>query len=147
MFLGVTICSTVVPDVNPTPPLVFPSDELNVKIVQATEASTNKSSKSEISYLGNNNKISTNRQTSKVEGDIFTRHHDEILMSTSQPFTIKISGNYTENYIENKYYNNPVEESWASALTLCLILIIAFVLLGCFAFCMNKIQKLVRQII
>lgn len=141
LFLGVTICSTVVPDINPTPPLVFPSDGFHIKIVQATEASTNKSTKSEILYFGNNGNITTSRPTNQLDENMFIQRDDNALMSPSQPFSVQISKNYTENYIENKYYNNHVEGNWSTALTLSVILIMAFIVLGCSVFCINKVQK------
>lgn len=66
------------------------------------------------------------------------------LKSSSQPINViaKISDNYTENYIENKYYNNRVDESWASiVLTLFVLMVMAVIVLACSALCLKRVLK------
>lgn len=143
MFSGIVISTTIVPDINPTPPFEFPSDGLHVKIINFTEAMAKKSSNSSISYFGNNEKNTTVESTNQFREDIVRQLNGNVLTSPSLPINViaKISGNYAENYIENKFYSNHVEENWSTIITLSVIFVMAFIVLGCSALCMKKVLK------
>jgi len=103
-----------------------------VRIIQATEASTNITNKyTNILHGANNYERTTDKPTNQLLGEI------------KRPFTViaKISENYTENYIENKYYNNGFEERWSITLTFSILLTMTFIVLACSAICLKKIQK------
>lgn len=141
-FSGFTICSTIVPDINPTPPLEFPSDGLHVRIVQAT---TEASDVEITPYLniGNNDKTTTNSPANLIQEESKRKFTDR-LFKLSQPINViaKINENFTENYIENKYYSNHIEENWSSIiLTSIVLMVMAVIVLSCSALCLRKVQK------
>jgi len=137
---GIIICTTIQPDINPTPPLEFPSDGLHVKIIQAPEPYN--LTKPPMFYFGN--ETITDGPTNKFQEAIETKINDGVLKPSSLPINViaKISENYTENYIENKYYNNHID-SWTSiALTLIVLIVLAVMVLVCSALCLKKVQNL-----
>jgi hypothetical protein len=136
--VGVIICTTILPDTNPTPPLEFPSDGLHVRIIQAAEPYN--LTKPPMFYFGNDETI-TERPTNKLQEAI---EKNGVSKPSSQPINViaKISENYTENYIENKYYNNHID-SWTSiTLSLIVLAVIAVMVLACSALCLKKVQNL-----
>ncbi|XP_025194023.1 uncharacterized protein LOC112593722 [Melanaphis sacchari] len=135
------ICTTIHPDINPTPPLEFPSDGLHVRIVQAVEPYN--LTKPPMFNFGNNETI-TDEPTDKLQEAFKNELNDGVLKPSSQPINViaKISKNYTENYIENKYYNNHID-SWTSiTLTLIVLIVLSVMVLACSALCLKKIQNL-----
>jgi len=130
------ICTTAVPfETNPTPPLEFPSDELHVRIVQATEKN------------GNGNGETTT--ISQIEKEIRKQVDDDVYKSHWKPVNVisKISENYTDNftdnYIENKYYNNRIEDSWSSiTLSLIVLVIMAVIVVSFSVLCLKKVLNL-----
>lgn len=132
------ICTTAVPfDTNPTPPLEFPSDELHVKIVQATEKNSNGNNDGETSTI------------SQIEKEIRKQLDDGVYKSHWKPVNVisKISENYTDNftdnYTENKYYNNRVKDSWSSiALSLIVLAIMAVIVVSFSILCLKKVMNL-----
>ncbi|XP_025414365.1 uncharacterized protein LOC112686351 [Sipha flava] len=143
---GVTICSTIVPDINPTPPLEFPSDGLRVRIVQATTESSNvEITKPPFLNFENNDKLTTYNPDTSFQDKFNRQFSNSIFKSSSQPINViaKINENYTENYIENKYYNNRIEDNWSSILlTSIIFMVMAVIVLSCSALCLRKIQNL-----
>lgn len=138
---GVIICTTILPDTNPTPPLEFPSDGLHVRIIQAAEPYN--LTKPPMFYFGNNETI-TDGPINMFQEAIERQLDDGVSKPSSQPINViaKISENYTENYIENKYYNNHLD-SWTSiTLTLIVLIILAIIVLTCSALCLKKVHNL-----
>lgn len=144
-FSGVTVCSTIVPDINPTPPLEFPSDGLHVRIVQATTRASNiETTRPPFFNFEKNYKITTYSPAGKLKEEFNRQFTDNVFKSPSQPIHViaKINENYTENHIENRYYNNHIEENWSSiAITSIVLLVVAVIVLSCSALCLRKVQK------
>ncbi|CAI6345339.1 unnamed protein product [Macrosiphum euphorbiae] len=138
--VGVIICTTILPDTNPTPPLEFPSDG-HIRIIQAPEPYN--LTQPPMFYFGNDDTI-TDGPINNFQETMENRFNDGVSKQSSQPINViaKISENYTENYIENKYYNNHID-SWTSiTLSLIVLTVIAVMVLACSALCLKKVQNL-----
>lgn len=141
VFSGVIICSTIVPDTNPTPPLEFPSDNLHVRIVQATDSSVNNNlTKAQFMYYGNDVETTTSIGTTSQSLDKIDRELNNVVFKSWHP--INVITKISENYTENKYYNNRIEENWSSiTLTLLVLTVIAIIVLACSILFLKKVQK------
>jgi hypothetical protein len=92
----------------------------------------------------NNDKLTTYNPDTSFQDKFNRQFSNSIFKSSSQPINViaKINENYTENYIENKYYNNRIEDNWSSILlTSIIFMVMAVIVLSCSALCLRKIQK------
>lgn len=127
-------------DNKPTPPLEFPSDGHMVKIVQASDT------KLPFVYNVTNDEININKSTTQLQVEMKKKTCDGVLKSISQPINVitTVSENYTNNYIENKFYNNRAEDSRIKSsvtFTLLVLMIMAVIVLVSSAVCLKMVVK------
>lgn len=127
-------------DNKPTPPLEFPSDGHMVRIIQASDV------KLPFMYHVNNDEIHMDEPTRQVQVEMKSKPCLDVYKSISQPIKViaKVSENYTNNYIENKFYNNRTEESQIRSsvtLTLLVLMIMAVIVLVSSAVCLKMVVK------
>lgn len=136
----------MVPDINFTPPLEFPSDGVHVKILHAIDSSSaNNSTIFPFLDIANNNKIMSTNESMRRLQEHLQRHFDESVVksiSNSQP--INVIAKISENFTENKYYNNQIEKSLNVTnviFTLIIFTILSISVLACSALCLKKVEK------
>lgn len=134
------------PDINFTPPLEFPSDGVHVKIVQATDASSNNSTNLPFLDFGNSDSMPSNESVRRLQEDLKRRLNENVVKFPSNSQPINVIAKISENFTENKYYNNHIESNWRLNVTnvmftLIILTILSISVLACSALCLKKVEK------